>query len=202
MGTQDIYKNIANKLLQGIMIHQELITYYDFLALQGYKTCQKYHYLEQVRRYEDFNSFYMEHANRLIPKHFNNDISSTSIIPDNWYEHTRYDVNPETKKNAIKNGFEKWLSWQENIKKFLEQTYLELINSTEISAALKIQEYICDVDEELKHIQKQYLKLEAINFDLSVIVEKQWYLKKKYEKKMNKDFEKGKGEKDVESSRS
>ena len=202
MGTQEIYKQIANKLLQGVMIHQEFITYYHFLGLQGYKTCQYYHYLEQVCRYQDFLCFYMEHTNKIIPKHFTNNLSSTSIVPDNWYEYERFDVDSETKKNAVKSGFQKWLVWERDIKKFLQESYLELTNSTQIAFASKLQEYICDVTEQIKIIQNKYLNLKAINYDLTVIVEEQDDIKQKYEKKLKfKNTEKGKGQSYVKSSR-
>ena len=47
----------------------------------------------------------MEHTNKIIPKHFTNNLSSTSIVPDNWYDYERFDVDSETKKNAVKSGF-------------------------------------------------------------------------------------------------
>ena len=46
MVVEDIFASIANRLLLGSMIHEQLINYYDFLNLYGYKECHKYHFFE------------------------------------------------------------------------------------------------------------------------------------------------------------
>lgn len=174
---------IAQMLLQGVMIHQQFITYYDFLGLQGYKTCQYYHYLEESSRYEDFVLTYINYTNKIIPIHYIN-TDSIFIVPDNWYKYTREDIDTGTKQSAIKTGYQKWLKWERDIKVFLEQKYVELINLKQVSLALKIQQYINEVNQQIKQIQEDYLNLKTINYDLSVIAEKQWYLKEKYMKKI------------------
>lgn len=37
------------------------------------------------------------------------------------------DIN--TKRNAIKNGLERWITWEKEIKTFLQEMYIELINN-------------------------------------------------------------------------
>lgn len=47
----------------------------------------------------------------------------------------------------------------------------EAQNIGEIAAALEIEKYILDVTEELKHAEKQFIKLETMNYDLPTIVD-------------------------------
>ena len=57
----------------------------------------------------------------------------------------------------------------------------------EICAALKIKEFLKDVDNELIVAQKKYINLETIGYDIISIVEEQEDLYKKYDKKIYKD---------------
>jgi len=48
--------------------------------------------------------------------------------------------------------------------------YKELFELGEIAAANKINCFICDVDEELKHAEKKFIKLETLGYDIGTIV--------------------------------
>ena len=47
MTVEEIGSNVAERLLQGAMNHQQFANYYDFLGLQGYKLCHECHFYEQ-----------------------------------------------------------------------------------------------------------------------------------------------------------
>jgi hypothetical protein len=44
MTVEEVFKSIAERQLQGLMMHEDLANYYDFLNLHGYKKCQEYHF--------------------------------------------------------------------------------------------------------------------------------------------------------------
>ena len=39
MTVEEIFKNLANHMIKGLILHSELANYYDFLNLTGYKKC-------------------------------------------------------------------------------------------------------------------------------------------------------------------
>ena len=95
-------------------------------------------------------------------------------------------------RNAVKSGLEKYVNWQKETKKFLQEMYNQSIQEGQISLAIKIQEYICSVDQEIKKASKEYLEIKATDYDLPTIVTKQQSLAKKYGKKiheMRKEFD-------------
>lgn len=49
---------------------------------------------------------------------------------------------------------------------------------------MKIKEFLCDVDEELKCVQRKVLELKAIDYDLSIIVPMQDEIHDKYKEKL------------------
>lgn len=195
MSIEEICAAIAQKLLQGSMVHQQLINYYNFLALQGYQECHSYHYYEQSCAYLEFVKYYINHYNRLVPRHSLEGLTSPNVLPDNWYNYERNDMDVNTKRNAVKNGLQKWISWEKEVKRFLQEMYVELINNNEVALAFKIKQYIESVDQELEKAELKYLQIKSSDYDMSLIVSEQEDLKKKYRDKKYKKKEKSeKGE--------
>ena len=189
MTIEEIGGLIAQKMLQGTMIHQQLINYYNFLGLKGYQKCHEYHYYEESCAYIDFMSYFINYYNKFLPKYSFDSLTAPSIIPQNWYGYKRQDVDTNTKRNAVKNGLQKWISWEKEVKHFLQETYTQLINMNEIDLAIHLQKNIESVSEEIKHAELKYLEIKATDFDMTLIVSEQECLKKKYKQKITKKKE-------------
>ena len=198
MTIEQIGSLVAQRLLQGTMNHQQFSNY-NFLGLEGYKLFHEYHFFEQTSGYTEFINYFMEHFNRFVPKFTTDSLTIGSIIPDNWYDYSRGDVDLNTKRNAIKNGLERYVRWERQTQKFLEDIYTEAINIHEIALAKKIKEHILAVDKEIKKAEQMWLEIKSTDYDLPTIVSKQDYLKKKYGKRMKdlrKEFEDVKSQRD------
>lgn len=183
MDVKEIYSTIANHMIKGLMIHEELANYYDFLGLEGYKRCHEYHYIEETLNYRSLCRYFINHHNMLIP---DTRVDTPDIIPESWYSHTRDDVDPSTKKNAIKLGLEKWVNWEKETKDLYQRMYKELIEIGEVASACKVKEFIHGVDYELKKAERYWLNKEATSYDMVQIIEEQKAKHKKYKKKMEK----------------
>lgn len=183
MVVEEIFAEIKNHMLEGMVFHDQMARYYDFLNLKGYKRCHEYHYFEETLGYRKLCRYFMSHYHVFIPFE---DMNNPRVIPDNWYKYTRQEVDSGTKRSAIKTGIEHWVKWEKETKKLYEDMYQELINIREVAAAEKLVCYIGDVDEELKCAQRKHLDLEAISYDLSVIVPEQEEIHERYRKKLEK----------------
>ena len=170
-------------MIKGMMIHEQLANYYDFLGLQGYKRCHEYHFLQETCAYRGVCRYFINHHDMLIP---DEKIENPEIIPASWYDHIRGDVDTSTKKNAVKSGLTKWVTWERETKKLYESMYNELVNMGEVASACKIKELICDVDCELKKAERYWLNKEATGYDMSLIISEQKSKHDKYRKKMKK----------------
>jgi len=53
----------------------------------------------------------MQHYNKLIPNFSFESLNNLPIIPDNWHEDVRNDVDINTRRNAVKTGLEKYIHW-------------------------------------------------------------------------------------------
>ena len=177
MTLEQIYSELAAHKIKGMMMHENLANYYDFLGLKGYKRCHEYHFLEETCSFRKLNRYYINHHNKLIPE---KDVEPLVVIPDSWYKVTRLEVDIATKKSAIKNGLTVWHNWEKETKKLYESMYKELMEINEVASAIYLKDCICDVDKELKQVERYMINKIAIDFDLSVIIPEQHEWHEKY----------------------
>lgn len=183
MTVEEIYSKLAQHMTEGIMIHEQLANYYDFLGLHGFKRCHEYHFLKEICEYRSLCRYYINHRNALIPYL---PVQDPKIIPDNWQKFTRQAVDTATKKNAVKNGFTLWESWERETKKLYEQMYKELLELGEVACAEEVLQFVHGADKELKKAERETLKLKTSDFDMPTIVCEQNRIHDYYRKKEEK----------------
>ena len=181
MTVSEIYSGIISHMIKGMMMHENLANYYDFLGLGGYKKCHEYHFMEETANFRKLTSYYICHHNNLIP---DTDITPVQVIPDSWYQVDRFDVDIATKKSAVKTGLTIWHRWEKETQQLYEQMYQEMMNGGYVADALNFKKYVCDVTEELKKVEKYMLNKLAVDFDLAYIMEEQKPKKEKYKCKL------------------
>lgn len=186
MTIEEIGSNVAERLLQGVMNHEQFANYYDFLGLEGYKLCHEYHYFEQSCNYRKFITYFIKHYDKLISNFSLGSFVSPSIIPNNWFEHERNDIDINIRRSAVKTGLEKYVRWEIETQKYLEDLYIQAININEVNLAMKIKQYIKDVEEEIEKAKSQKILIQSTDYDLPTIVSEQGWLIKKYTKKMKR----------------
>lgn len=187
MTLEDVYAEISAHMIKGLMVHEQLANYYDFIGLSGYKKCHEYHYLEESCTFRKLNSYFINHHNQLIPY---KPVENPNIIPVNWYAHERDDVDGGTRKTAIREGMIRWVEWERQTKNLYEQMYKALIENNEIASATFVKELIRDVDYELAEAEKYYIHKEAIGYDIVSIMDEQKTWEKNYTNKICKCFDK------------
>ena len=181
MTCEEIFTKLSEHMIKGLMVHEHLATYYDFLGLPGYRDCHEYHFLKESCAYRKLCRYYVNHYNKLIPE---TRFDEPDIIPEGWYSHKRQDVDQTTKKNAVKSGLVKWVDWETQTKKLYQEMYQELLDNGSVASAEFLCEYIADVDCELQDAYMYWLSKEAMNYDMSVIIEEQAQKVEKYESRM------------------
>ena len=181
MSVEDIFKQLSSHMVKGVMVHQELSWYYDMLNLHGYKRCHEYHALKEMRGMQKLHRYFINHYNRLIEEE---QIDNPDVIPASWYRYTRQEVDTNTKRNAVKSGIERWVSWEQETKTMYEKAYKDLMDLGEVAAAKKICCYIHDVDCELKWAQRKHINLVSADYSIGYILGEQDHLHDWYKKRM------------------
>ena len=181
MTIEEIFQELANHMLEGIMFHQEMINYYDFLNLCGYKKCHEYHFFEENCGYRKLYDFYIQQYGKLIETQI---AKKSDVIPRSWYRYKREDIDGQIKRQAVQNGIKLWIDWEKETKSLYQKKFQELMELNQISAAIFLQLYIQDVSKELRCAEEEFLNLKATNYDIVMIVEKQEQDYKKYKRKL------------------
>ena len=143
---EEIFAKIKAHMLEGMVFHDEMARYYDFLGLDAHRDNHRKHYEEETKGYQKLCGYYMHHHNKLLP---NYPMNRPDVIPESWFMYKRQDVDINTKKNALRSGIKKWVDWETETKDFYEEMCGELLNEGEIASAHFIMKYVKDVDCEL-----------------------------------------------------
>lgn len=214
---QMLYSELINRMKQGVEMHEQLADYYAFLNLPGYQKCHEYQMLCELLTYRKAKDMYLKEYNKLVqpnyayanmPASMNNMANSGSnngnsnmamnrgknyameVIPQNWYNYTRYDVDASTKRNAVKEGFKKWIDYENETKQYLNQMVKQLEQLDENTAAKKLETLIEHVEKEIATAEDKIMNLESTGYDMSYILQQQEGLKQKYAKKIREMNEK------------
>lgn len=179
---EEIFKEISAHQVKGVMIHEQLADYYNFLNLNGYKRCHEYHSKCEMKYMRKIHRYFIDHYNRLIEEE---PIENPNVIPASWYRYTRQEVDANTKRNAVKTGIEKWVSWEQETKEMYQKAYKDAMEIGEVAAAKKICCLIEAVDCELKWAQRRHINLVTADYDIGYILGEQQYLHDYYKDMMH-----------------
>lgn len=183
MTVEEVFGQITTRQINGFMMHEQLADYYDFLGLKGCKRCHEYHYYEESASFRRISRYYINHYNRLLMEM---PVQNKNVIPPAWRSHVRQDVDSSTKRAAVKEALEKWVSWETETKHHYEMMYSELLKMDQIAAAEEVMCLIKDVDKELKVAQRKHLERKADDYDMKNIIDEQQRIHDKYVKKIRK----------------
>lgn len=195
---QQLYSELINRMKQGLEMHEQLADYYGFLNLPGYQKCHEYQMLCELLEYRKAKDQYMREYNQLVQpvnmmsnmtnmsatNNNSSNVNYTNVIPQNWYTHTRYDVDANTKRNAVKDGFKKWIDYEKDVKQYLMNMGQYLEQKNEREAARKLDHLIDHVEKEIEHAEEKMMALENTNYDMNYILQEQEPLREKYAEKI------------------
>lgn len=177
----EIFSELSSHFIKGMMVHDQMANYYDFLSLRGYKRYHEYQFKCDSCNYRKLNRFYINHYGRLIA---DKPVSDPNLIPDTWYRYSREDVDIQTKKTAIRNGIAEWIRWETATLAKLQQAQLDLYDDGEVASAMFINKFIKAVTKELKCARRLQLDLNAVDYDMPYIIGEQKRIHDKYKAKL------------------
>lgn len=157
-------------MVSGLMLHSQMADYFDFLNLHGLKRWHEYQYFSECAEMRGLHRYAINHCNKLICDY---SIENPKVIPSNMENYTRFDVDGSTRKNAVRNCFEKWFYWESEKKSALEKYFRTLTEKSKIAEANKINDLICKTDEELKRIARKMIEYKSVDYEMEYILYQQ-----------------------------
>lgn len=167
MTCAEVFTKIDANMKTGMILHDQLSNYYDFLGLMGFKRLHEYHFFREAVSMRGLNRYVINHHNMLID---DGEMHIESAIPQAWHKTARRDVGISTKRSTVKSGMEMWAEWEHKTKKLYEECYCALCDAGEIAASCKVRQLVADVDMELKEADRMALKMQAIDYDMPTMI--------------------------------
>lgn len=155
---EEVFARLKARMLEGMVFHDEMSRYYDFLGMCDMRDKHRCHYKEETEGYIKLCEYYMHHFGKLIP---HTPMNRPDVIPESWYMYSRQDVDASTKRNAVKSGAKKWIAWESETKDLYEDCCGELLNNGEIASSYFIMNYVADVDNELAGAHELLIQVEG-----------------------------------------
>jgi hypothetical protein len=177
MNIAEIFGMISAHQVEGMMFHEQISDYYDFLALDGYACCHRWHYICETMSRSSLHKFYIENYDKLL---MDAKVDAGSVIPTSWVGVSRFDVDANTKKSAVKSGVTEWQKWEKATYDLYFKMYKEILTLDEPLAADYVMKLMNDVNCEIQCAEKKLLKLTSVGFDLSYIYSEQDRILEKY----------------------
>ena len=170
MTVQEIFIKLTNHMLEGIMIHEQFISYYKFLGLDGYSKCHEEHFEEESKEYRKIYNYYIKSYNKLLPQSI---FPQPDIIPEVWLQYHRQDVDAKTKRQAVKTGLDKWVSWERKTYNFYQEMFKEFCEVGAYADAERVEKLIHAVQKEIFAIEQYQLDKIANDYDIVEIINEQ-----------------------------
>lgn len=101
------------------------------------------------------------------------ELNNPKVIPASWYRYKRQDVDTNTRRNAVKEGYERWIDWETQTKALYEKHSKALLDDGAVAAAIVVGKLADDVSDELADAEKEKLELEAMDYDPTGIIDMQ-----------------------------
>ena len=186
MSEISIFSEIIKHQIEGVMFHDDCATIFDFMDLHGFKRQSEYHAISEFMEMRGTNRYIINHLNVMPTSE--KSIRYKEVIPDSWRNATRYDVTESDRKGKVKEVFTYWRDWEKLTKDLYQLKFKELTDINAIASANKVNELIKKVDYELKEAERCWLKWNASNWDMSLMIEKQDSIHECYEKKLSDEM--------------
>lgn len=91
----DIFSKICERQIGGIMLHEQLADYFNFLGYDGFMQEQEHRYLIESLKLRDTRKYFIKFYNLLTNKL---NVTTKGYIPSAWYGFDRREVIASAKK--------------------------------------------------------------------------------------------------------
>lgn len=181
LSPEEIFLKIKDRQITALMFHCQMADLFDFLGLMGFKRMHEYQYFTESHEYRGICRYYLNHHNKLLvgghPK-------GPQVIPQEWGQYTRFDVTPQVRKQAVEKAFQEYQEWESETKELYSQYAKDLMSWGDVADSQEVCKLVCDVDYELKTLDRMIIKLKAISYDAIGVIDLQDELHEHYKKKL------------------
>lgn len=154
MTVEEIFSLLDERGIGGMMFHQQMADYYDFLNDCEYKRLHDTRFKEESNMLRDLHCYYISHYCKLIPQ---NRVIDPEALPQSWQRYSKMDITKSDKNKYVLAGFEKWIDWEKDTRDIYVKCYKELTDNKEYGSADFVLKHLCDVENEIVEAKQMYI---------------------------------------------
>ena len=171
MTVDEVFTAIVSHMVKGVMMHEQLSSYYAFAGLHGYEKYHSDRYIEESKTLIKTSSYYTSRYGRLIQ---DIKIDIPKLIPQSMYKHTTEELGVNDIRQIVKATLKEWVDWEAETKELYEDCYAKLISdNTAVADAMFVAKLIKEVDKEHSEAYSFWLYKKSTDFDINVIIGEQ-----------------------------
>lgn len=180
MSEEEVFLEVKSHQITALMFHAQMADLFDFLGLHWFKRLHEYQGFAEALDYRKICRYYLNHHNKLL---IGVHPTEPDVIPADWAQYTRFDVTPQVRRQAVEKAFTDYREWEHGTKQLYSHCVKTLMERGCVACAQEICKLVCDVDHELKCLDRLIIKLKAISYDAVAVVEMQDAIHEHYRKK-------------------
>lgn len=181
MNEKDIFADVLRNVLEGLMFHNQMIMYFDYLGLTGFADLQRQRFKDENQEMVSLQRYYVE-CYGLIPNEAN--VEARNYIPPEWWEDDRTLITAERKREFVKFGIETWRDWEVKSKARYSKAYFDLDGVRDAGATERLGILVQHVERELRYVSGLMTKLRGCDYDMIAMVEMDRCVMKDYKRFM------------------
>lgn len=184
---ENVYMLLSKRMCEAVMFHCQLIDYFAFLGLQGFKRMAEYQYMSECADKTKLHKRYIDIHHRVIPE---TNPEEFSIIPDEWQKTnvTTKSVKDSDVSKYVKMALDEWCNWEEETKRIVESCCDMFAEYGAYSDKEYCGELLADVEKEIKKVNRLYEQMNGTGYDATSIHDAQDKYHRKYKKKYQEHF--------------
>lgn len=183
----ELFETILKHEAKGCMFHDKMMDLFAFLNLEGFAKMHEYQYIAETMELRQTKCYILDNLGMLVD--YEIDTAGLDFIPEQWYGSMRHDISPKTRKDCIMDAFKLYKDWEYETRNLFSFAANELMELNRVADFNEISEKVQDDNEEIKRLEKLYLKLDSVDWDMNYILSMQEEIEKEYSKKLEKLFD-------------
>lgn len=186
MSAVDVVRKVVERQTIGLMIHAELVAYFDFLGMNGFANVQRLRYEDESREMMYTRKWFSDGYDGVINV---GHVGDVGIVPNEWIDSDtrRIVANGGDVKNDVKYAFERWIEWEENSLKVYGDSMYDADNLGDGRLSEFISCIVKCTDREVRYAKDMYWKLRNVDWDSYTVLLMQKDSVKEYKKWMKLD---------------
>ena len=165
----DVMQTVSTRLVEGMMLHNDLADVFDFIGMRGYKRMQEYYGIWDMVSMRKVHRYAINCMGHILPE----ETPKYDSLSNRLTGYSRTDLSPQDRTAYLRRAMSKWIEWEQATLHDMESAASTLRTMGEVCAACKVECLVGHVAKELKCAMRKEVELSSVNYDLVFVMQEQ-----------------------------